>query len=146
MRMDRQSLRSAQPNWGRCSSPRFFRSLSANTTVSFLRRKVVVQLQGINTTLTCKASGDCEGSTADFAKIRDSLRSQGFKDKDFLWYSYSGGTVDADTGIWLANTIDARIPRRAIQNLFKPCLTWSRPMPKRTLTLKSILSGIVRAD
>ncbi len=73
--------------------------LTDSVDVSFQRHKIVVQVQGINTSLTCGSPSACTGSS-NFGAITGKLLLQGFEAADFLWYSYRGGIVDPILGEW----------------------------------------------
>jgi pimeloyl-ACP methyl ester carboxylesterase len=93
-------------------------AVAAGTTksvsVEFIRRKVVAQFQGINTTLSCNAEGVCGAEAPDgFRFIRTALGSVGFQPRDFLWYSYRGGDVDRATGRWRANSYGCNDPAQS---------------------------------
>jgi hypothetical protein len=83
-------------------------NLSTSTTVEFQRRKIVVQFLGITTNLQCNVqTGQCIPNIPrdpwdnTFETIRTTLiNSYHFKNDDFLWYSYNGGSVDHASGKW----------------------------------------------
>jgi pimeloyl-ACP methyl ester carboxylesterase len=75
------------------------------------RKKVVILAQGINTSLSCDASGDCTpgdelGSpqASIFGPLRAALVAGGLEEGDnLLWYSYKGGSLDI-SGSWRSNS------------------------------------------
>ena len=79
--------------------------VSAHVKIDFVVHTVVVQMLGINTGMLCGPTGSCGVSDDEFGQIRNDLTAGGaFSSSDFLWYSYTGGSVDATTGDWIASS------------------------------------------
>ncbi len=72
---------------------------SGTTTLDFVRHTLIVQTLGIRTSLSC-GGGTCTSGDDLFGWLRTDLETYSqFKDSDFVWYSYRGGTVNSD-GTW----------------------------------------------
>jgi hypothetical protein len=85
---------------------------------STLTHRVVVFLQGINSTLTSTPTGSVEGTDGEspcpnhhpFSCIKKELSDNyGFTNADFLDFSYNGGTIDASNN-WVPNDYRCNVP------------------------------------
>lgn len=73
--------------------------VSASAGVTFIRRKVVVTVEGLGSSIGCDGSS-CAPSSDAFEPLADELSARGFLPSDLLAYSYAGGDVDPATGRW----------------------------------------------
>jgi virginiamycin B lyase len=121
-------------------------SVSGSATVHFVRHKVVMELQGIRSSLQCTFATRSICTGADlFDPVHLALPAPYYQPSDFIDFSYQGGKVDSATGRWRTKNYSCKDTAQSyetdIKVLHKTVIDYASANPNTDLYLMGHSQG-----